>query len=72
MEITDAEKRKGLKRNEDSRQLKNPRTTLNAPISVLQGCQKEKKGPEKINEEIIAENFPNMGKESFTQIQEAQ
>ena len=27
---------------------------------------------EKIVEEIIAENFPNMGKESLTQIQEAQ
>ena len=30
------------------------------------------KGLEKIFKEIIAENFPNMGKESFTQIQEAQ
>ena len=29
------------------------------------------KGPEKIFEEIAAENFPNMGKESLTQIQEA-
>ena len=36
-----------------------------------EGEEKEK-GPEKIFEEIIAENFPNMGKESPTQIQEAQ
>ena len=28
------------------------------------------KGPEKIFEEIIAENFPNMGKETVTQVQE--
>ena len=34
--------------------------------------RRREKGPEKIFEEIIAENFPNMGKESLTQIQEAQ
>ena len=32
----------------------------------------ERKGPEKIFEEIIGENFPNMGKEIFNQIQETQ
>ena len=30
------------------------------------------KGPEKIFEEIIVENFPNMGKEIVNQVQEAQ
>ena len=30
------------------------------------------KGPEKIFEEIIAENLPNMGKEIINQVQEAQ
>ena len=30
------------------------------------------KGPEKMSEEMIAKNFPNMGKESFTEIQEVQ
>ena len=30
------------------------------------------KGPEKIFEEIIAENFPNMGNEIISQVQEAQ
>ena len=30
------------------------------------------KGTEKIHEEIIAEKFPNLGKEQLTQIQEAQ
>ena len=34
--------------------------------------RRREKGPEKIFEEIIAENFPNMGKNSLTQIQEAQ
>ena len=37
------------------------------------GCQTEKreKGTEKIFQEIIAKNFPNMGKEPLTQIQQA-
>ena len=34
--------------------------------------EEKKKGSEKIFEEIIVENFPNMGKEIFTQVQEAQ
>ena len=34
--------------------------------------KKKKKGTEKICEEIIAENFLNMGKESLTQVQEGQ
>ena len=33
---------------------------------------KREKGTEKIFQEIIAKNFPNMGKEPLTQIQEAQ
>ena len=40
-------------------------------IGVLEGEEREK-GPEKIFEEIIAENFSNMGKERVTQVQEAQ
>ena len=38
---------------------------------VSEGEEREK-GPGEIFEEIIAENFLNMWKESFTQIQEAQ
>ena len=34
--------------------------------------RRREKGPEKIFEEIIAENFPNMGKEIVNQVQEAQ
>ena len=34
--------------------------------------RKREKGPEKIFEDIIAENFPNMRKEIINQIQETQ
>ena len=34
--------------------------------------EKKKKGTEKIFEEIIVENFPNMGKEIVNHVQEAQ
>ena len=40
-------------------------------IGVSEGEEREK-GPEKVFEEIIAENFPNMGKEIVNQIQESQ
>ena len=40
-------------------------------IGVPEGGEREK-GPEKICQEIIAENFPNVGKETVTQVQEAQ
>ena len=40
------------------------------------GSQKKKKkretGPEKTFEEIIVENFPNMGKETVNHVQESQ
>ena len=50
---------------------------LNAPMfkSYLSGVPDEedkKKNHEKILEEIIVENFPNMGKEIVTQVQETQ
>ena len=34
--------------------------------------KRKKKGTEKIFEEIIVENFPNMGKEIVNQVQEVQ
>ena len=40
-------------------------------IGIPEGEEREK-GPEKIFEEIIVKNFPNMGKEIATQVQEAQ
>uniref|UniRef100_A0A8D0S463 L1 transposable element RRM domain-containing protein n=1 Tax=Sus scrofa TaxID=9823 RepID=A0A8D0S463_PIG len=75
VEIMDAEQKreKRLKRNEESlRELwdKVKRTNIRI-IGVPEGEEKEK-GTEKIFQEIIAKNFPHMGKESLTQIQEAQ
>ena len=40
-------------------------------IGVPEGEEREK-GTENIFQEIIAKNFPNIGKEPLTQIQEAQ
>ena len=34
--------------------------------------RRREKGPEKIFEEIIAKNFPNVGRETHTQVQEVQ
>ena len=75
VEFTAAEqtKEKRMKRNEDS--LRDLWDNINPNniriIGVPEGEEKEK-GPEKIFEEIIVENFPNMGKEIATQVQEAQ
>ena len=41
-------------------------------IRIIGVSEKKKKGTEKIFEEIIVENFPNMGKEIVNQIQEVQ
>ena len=75
VEITDAEQKreKRLKTNEESlRELwDNIKCTNIHIIGVPEGEEREK-GTEKVFQEIIAENFPNMGKESLTQIQEAQ
>ena len=74
MEITDAEQKreKRLKTNEESlRELwDNVKRTNICIIGVPEGGERE--GDRKIFQEIIAENFPNMGKEPLTQIQEAQ
>ena len=66
-------KEKRMKRNEDSlRNLwDNIKHTNIHIIGVLEGEERQK-GTEKIFEEIIIKNFPNMGKETATQVQEAQ
>ena len=65
VEITDEEQKreKRLKTNEES---------LRECWDNIKHNNIRIKGTEKIFEEIIAENFPNMGKEPLTQIQEAQ
>ena len=48
-------------------------TTLNATFRIIGVPEEEekKKESEKIFEEIIVQNFPNMGKEIVIQVQEA-
>ena len=62
-----------MKRNEDSlRDLwDNIKHTNIHIIEVPEGGEREK-GPKKIFEEIIAENSPNMRKETLVQVQEVQ
>ena len=73
MEITTAEqnKDKRMKRIEDShRDLWDNINCTN--IQIIRVPEEEKKkGTEKIFEEIIVENFPNMVKEIVNQLQEA-
>ena len=66
VEITTAEqnKEKRMKRIEDSlRDLWNNIKRTNIQIIGVPEEEEKKKGTEKIFEEIIVENFPNMGKE---------
>ena len=75
VEFTAAEqtKEKRMKRNEDSLRDLWDKIKYNniCIIGVPEGGEREK-GPEKIFEEIIVENFPNVGKETATQVQEVQ
>jgi len=73
MEINEAEKKKekGIKRNEDN--LRDLWDNVKCPNIRIIGVPEEedrKKGHEKIVKEIIVENFPKMGKEMATQVQE--
>ena len=75
VEITSEEqnKVKRMKRTEDSlRDLWDNIKHTNIQVTEIQKEEKKKKGYEKIFEEIIVENFPNMEKEIVNQIQEAQ
>ena len=75
VEITIAEqnKEKRMKRIEDSlRDLWDNIKCTNIRIIGVPEKEEKKKGTEKIFEEIIVENFPNMGKEILNQVLEAQ
>ena len=62
-----------MKRNEDRlRDLWDNIKRSNVCITGVPEGEEREKGPEKIFEEIIVENFPNMGKEIATQAQEAE
>ena len=73
VEINEAErkKEKRIKRNKDH--FKDPWDNVKCPnIQIIEVPEEEdkKKGHEKILQEIIIENFPKMGKEIVTQVQE--
>ena len=71
--ITEQNKEKRMKRIEDSlRDLGDNIKCTNIQIIGVPEEEEKKKGSEKIFEEIIIENFPNMEKEIVNQVQEAQ
>ena len=75
VEITATEQNieKRVKINEDRlRDLWDNIKCANICILGVQEGEESETGPEKIFEEIIAENFPNMGKEIINQVQKAQ
>ena len=60
-----------MKRNKDSlRDLWDNIKCTNIQVTGVPKEEEKKKGTEKMFEEIIFENFPNMGKETVNQIQE--
>ena len=66
-------KEKRIKRNEEN--LRNLLENVKCPNIRIIGVPEEedkKKGHEKILEEIIAENFPKLGKKIVTHIQETE
>ena len=75
VEITAEEqnKEKRMKRIEDSlRDLWDNIKHINIQIIGVPEEEEKEKGSEKIFEEIIVKNFPDMGKEITTQVQEVQ
>ena len=66
-------KEKRMKRNEERlRDLWDNIKCTNIHITRVPEGEEREKGRKKIFEEIIVENFPNMGKEITTQVQEVQ
>ena len=69
----DQNKVKGMKRTEDNlRDLWDHIKCTNIQIIGVPEEEEKKKGYEKLSEEIIVENFPNMEKEIVNQVQEVQ
>ena len=74
LEFTAAEqnKEKRMERNEDNIHFWDNIKRRNIHIIGVPEGEEREKGPEKIFEQIIVKNFPNMGKEIATQVQEVQ
>ena len=74
VEINETERKK-KKESKEMRKTSGTSDNVKCPNSQIIGVivkGDKKKGHEKILEEIIAENFPKMGKEIATQVQETQ
>ena len=70
---TEKNKEKRMKRMEESlRDLWDNIKCTNIRIIGVPEEEEKKKGTEKIYEDVTVENFPNMGKEIVSQVQEAQ
>ena len=70
---TERKKEKRIKRNEDNlRDFQDNMKCSNFRIIGVPEEEDKKKDHEKILEEIIVENFPKMGNEIITQVQETQ
>ena len=70
---SERKKEKWIKRNEDNlRDLQDNKKHSNIRIIGIPEEEDQKKDYEKILEEKIVENFPKMGKEIITQVQETQ
>ena len=74
VEINESErkKEKWIKRNEDNLRDFSDNLKCNIWIMAVSEEEDKKKDHEKILEEILVENFPKMGKEIITQVQETQ
>ena len=70
VKITEAEQKKEKKRNEDSlRDLWDNIKQTNIHVVWVPEGEEREKGTENIIKDIIAENFPNLGKETDIQVQ---
>ena len=70
--VMEQNKEKRMQRNKNSlRDLWDNTKYINIWMIAVPKEEKKEKGSEKLFEETIVENFPNMGKEIITQIQEA-
>ena len=73
VEINETEEKRRIKRNEDN--LRDLWDNVKCPNIRFIGVPEEdnkKKDHEKTLEEIVVENFPKIGKEIITQVQETQ
>ena len=70
VEITATEQNTEKRTENSLRDLWDIKRTTMCIIGVPEGEETEKR-PEKISKDIIAENFPNMGKDIGNQVQEA-